>query len=73
MLDIPFGFEQVISYMLATGAAAGFGITVDFNRLLLKGTDASDFLNKANAAAGLLIVAFLFSAISSVFSSLALP
>ncbi|XP_027115623.1 CASP-like protein 4D1 [Coffea arabica] len=70
---LDFYGDKVISYMLATGAAAGFGITVDFNRLLLKGTDASDFLNKANAAAGLLIVAFLFSAISSVFSSLALP
>lgn len=63
---------QALSYMLATGAAAGFGLTVDLNRVGVD-SDANDFLNKANAAAGLLLGGFIFSAVSSIFSSLSLP
>ncbi|XP_012842459.1 PREDICTED: CASP-like protein 4D1 [Erythranthe guttata] len=61
---------QVLSYMLATGTAAGFGLTVDLYNSL---SGTSSFLNKANASASLLFFAFVFSAVSSVFSSYALP
>lgn len=64
---------QIVSYILATGAAAGFGLSVDLNHLPVNGADIEDFLNKANAAASLLFIGFLFSATSSVFSSLSLP
>lgn len=62
---------QVISYLLATGAAAGFGLTVDLNVGNVSETDG--FLNKANAAASILLIGFVFSAVSSVFSAYSLP
>lgn len=65
--------RQGISYLLATGAAAGFGFTVDVNRVPETDLGVEDFLDKANASASLLLVGFLFSAVSSVFSSLSLP
>ncbi|PIN20830.1 hypothetical protein CDL12_06468 [Handroanthus impetiginosus] len=67
---LDFYGDKVFSYLLATGAGAGFGLTVD-----LKQNDDSEtnsFLNKAIAAASLLLIGFIFSAISSVFSSLSL-
>ncbi|XP_031108500.1 CASP-like protein PIMP1 [Ipomoea triloba] len=91
---IEFYGDKVISYLLGTGAAAGFGLTVDAKRYGGFGltVDAkrsildsyenysssldsfeNDFFNKANAAASLLLIAFLLSAISSVFSSYNLP
>ncbi|KAL7108990.1 hypothetical protein ACP275_06G148300 [Erythranthe tilingii] len=68
-LLIDFYGDKVVSYVLATGAAAGFGLTVDLNH---SSGRYSRFLNKANASASLLFFAFMFSAVSSVFSSLAL-
>nr|GLL20758.1 CASP-like protein PIMP1 [Ipomoea trifida] len=86
--------DKVISYLLGTGAAAGFGLTVDAKRhggfgLTIDAKRSildsyendystlypfeNDFFNKANAAASLLLIAFLLSAISSVFSSYNLP
>ncbi|PIN12348.1 hypothetical protein CDL12_15048 [Handroanthus impetiginosus] len=62
--------DMVFSHMLATGAGAGFGLTVDLNRT--SDSETNSFLNKANAAASLLLIGFIFSAISSVFSSLSL-
>ncbi|KAK6145340.1 hypothetical protein DH2020_022160 [Rehmannia glutinosa] len=70
---IDFYGDKALSYMLATGAAAAFGLTVDLNRLPGNDSDTQDFLNKANAAASLLFIGFIFSAISSIFSSLSLP
>ncbi|PIN20829.1 hypothetical protein CDL12_06467 [Handroanthus impetiginosus] len=67
---LDFYGDKVFSYMLATGAGAGFGLTVDLNR---NDDSADSFLNKANAATSLLLIGFVFSAISSVFSSLSLP
>lgn len=64
---------QAISYLLATGAAAGFGLAVDLNRLPGNDLPSKKFLDKANASASLLLIGFLFSATSSVFSSLSLP
>ncbi|KAK4480685.1 hypothetical protein RD792_013763 [Penstemon davidsonii] len=65
--------DKVLSYLLATGAAACFGLTVDLNRDPGNDSEAQGFLNKANAAASLLFIGFIFSAVSSVFSSLSLP
>ncbi|KAL3837777.1 hypothetical protein ACJIZ3_022368 [Penstemon smallii] len=70
---LEFYGDKVLSYLLATGAAACFGLTVDLNRLPENDSEAQGFLNKANAAASLLFIGFIFSAISSVFSSLSLP
>ncbi|KAL7147973.1 hypothetical protein ABFS83_06G147100 [Erythranthe nasuta] len=67
---IDFYGDKVLSYMLATGTAAGFGLTVDLYNSL---SGTSSFLNKANASASLLFFAFVFSAVSSVYSSYALP
>ncbi|KAG8390877.1 hypothetical protein BUALT_Bualt01G0129300 [Buddleja alternifolia] len=69
---VDFYGDKVLSYILATGAAAGFGLTVDSNRGPGNDSDTEAFLNKANAAASLLFIGFIFSAISSVFSSLSL-
>nr|GMC63641.1 CASP-like protein PIMP1 [Ipomoea batatas] len=70
---IEFYGDKVISYLLGTGAAAGFGLTVDAKRALKLDSIQNDFFNKANAAASLLLIAFLLSAISSIFSSYNLP
>lgn len=56
---------QVISYLLATGAAAGLGFSVEYNRNL-----GIDFFNVANAAASLLLLGSFFPALSSILSSL---
>lgn len=60
-----------MSYLLATGAAAGFGVGVD-----LKKIDPDDlfrtFFDKAYAASALLLFAFFCSAAVSILSSFAL-
>ncbi|MCD7468556.1 CASP-like protein pimp1 [Datura stramonium] len=64
--------DKFISYFLATGAAASFGMTQDLKQL--EGSDQlSKFLNTSNAAASLCLLGFLFAAVSSVFSSYNLP
>ncbi|KAI3470717.1 hypothetical protein Pfo_027380 [Paulownia fortunei] len=70
---VDFYGDKALSYMLATGAAAGFGLTVDLNRAPGNDSATDRFLNKANAAASLLFIGFIFSAVSSIFSSLSLP
>ena len=62
-------FEQVISYILATGTGAAFGATIDLKEASGVG---SKFFDKGSAAATFILFAFLFTAVSSVFSSLAL-
>nr|GMC96013.1 CASP-like protein PIMP1 [Ipomoea batatas] len=64
--------DKVVSYLLATGAAASFGMTVELKRND-PGKDMDKFLNMGNAAASLCFIGFLFAAASSVFSSYALP
>ena len=65
---------QVISYILATGAAAAFGATKDMKPLLSLATIGSDkFFNKGYASASLLLLGFVCTAILSVLSSYALP
>lgn len=65
---------QFISYMLATGAGAGFGVTVDLMRLMdqLK-IDMNNFFDKAYASASLLLLAFISTAALSIISAFTLP
>ncbi|KAF9674741.1 hypothetical protein SADUNF_Sadunf10G0158400 [Salix dunnii] len=66
--------DKVISYILATGAAAGFGATKDMKPLLsLTVLGADKFFNKGYASASLLLLGFVCTAILSVLSSYALP
>ncbi|KAL3837776.1 hypothetical protein ACJIZ3_022367 [Penstemon smallii] len=57
--------DMVITYLLATGAAACFGLTISLTR---NDSEAKDFLISANFAARLLFDGFIFNAISSVYS-----
>ncbi|KAJ6983151.1 hypothetical protein NC653_026077 [Populus alba x Populus x berolinensis] len=67
-----FVFGQVVSYILATGAAAAFGATKDM-KPIFAGLGGDKFFNKGYASASLLLLGFVCTAISSVFSSYALP
>nr|GMC59013.1 CASP-like protein PIMP1 [Ipomoea batatas] len=67
----PFGGNFILARH--RGGGAGFGLTVDAKRALKLDSVQNDFFNKANAAASLLLIAFLLSAISSIFSSYNLP
>lgn len=78
---------QVVSYLLATGAAASLAITQELKKqnydtiknykMGMNETyvedDMDKFANKASVAARLCLIGFLFAATSSVFSSYALP
>ncbi|XP_018810681.1 CASP-like protein 4D1 [Juglans regia] len=72
---LDFYGDKVVSYVLATGAAAGFGVTTDLKRVFeIAGLDFGDkFYQMANASASLLFLAFVCTAICSVLSSYALP
>ncbi|KAL7147971.1 hypothetical protein ABFS83_06G146900 [Erythranthe nasuta] len=70
---VDFFGDKALSYILATGAAAGFGLAVDLKRIGIASDAEHNFLNKGNAAAGVLFIGFIFSAVSSVFSSFSLP
>ncbi|KAH1045629.1 hypothetical protein J1N35_036413 [Gossypium stocksii] len=67
--------SHVISYVLATGSTAGFGVTKDLKALAdaTNVDDLDDYFDKAYASASLLLFAFICAAILSVFSSYALP
>ncbi|EXC06045.1 hypothetical protein L484_009956 [Morus notabilis] len=66
--------DKIMSYVLATGAASGFGVTNDmqmlFNKLNIFLGD--DFYAKSYASASLLLLATVCTAVLSVFSSYAL-
>ncbi|KAK4353394.1 hypothetical protein RND71_028912 [Anisodus tanguticus] len=72
-----FYSDKVILFLLATGAAAGLGLTVEYNRVVDIDIDQElkiqNFLNIANASASLLLLGSVSSFISSVISSLNLP
>ncbi|XP_040957964.1 CASP-like protein 4D1 [Gossypium hirsutum] len=72
---VDFYGDKVISYVLATGSAAGFGATKDLKALadVTNVDDLDDYFDKAYASASLLLFAFICAAILSVFSSYALP
>ncbi|XP_049354816.1 CASP-like protein PIMP1 [Solanum verrucosum] len=68
--------DKIILFLLATGAAAGLGLTVEYNRI--KDNDETtqniqNFINIANASASVLLLGSISSAISSIISSLNLP
>ncbi|XP_059458632.1 CASP-like protein 4D1 [Corylus avellana] len=71
---IEFYGDKAVSYILATGAAAGFGATKDLKKLQFLNADGkSGFFNIGYASALLLFLAFLCTAILSILSSYALP
>ncbi|GKU91930.1 hypothetical protein SLEP1_g5735 [Rubroshorea leprosula] len=63
---------QVLSYTLATGAAAGFGATSDM-RSASEGLISHNFFNRGYAASALVLLGFVCAAFLSIFSSHALP
>ncbi|KAL8166814.1 hypothetical protein V2J09_008313 [Rumex salicifolius] len=82
LVQIGFGIARLImgaqkgkimrtlsSYLLGTGAAAGFGASIDVKQVL----DLGDFLNKGNSACSLVFMAFVFTIASSIISSYGLP
>ncbi|CAA3002237.1 CASP PIMP1 [Olea europaea subsp. europaea] len=69
---IDFYGDKVVSYVLATGAAASFGMTQELKNLD-SGAGTTKFIMTTDAATSLCLLAFLFTAISSIFSSFALP
>ncbi|KAK4425229.1 CASP-like protein PIMP1 [Sesamum alatum] len=74
LVYIDFYGDKVVSCILATGAAASFGMTQDFKNLLdISALGISHFINVTNAAASLCFLGFVFSLVSSVFSSFSLP
>ncbi|XP_057789138.1 CASP-like protein PIMP1 [Salvia miltiorrhiza] len=72
LVYIDFYGDKAASYILATGGAASIGMAVDLKDLG-EVLGIGNFMSVANAAASLCLLAFLCSAVSSVFSSLALP
>ncbi|KAJ6717887.1 NITRATE FORMATE IRON DEHYDROGENASE [Salix purpurea] len=72
-LVFDFYGDKVISYMLATGAAAAIGATKDMKPLLTALGVSNSFLNKGYASASLLLLGFVCTAMLSVLSSYALP
>ncbi|KAJ6325258.1 hypothetical protein OIU76_012357 [Salix suchowensis] len=64
--------DKVVSYILATGAAAAIGATKDM-KPLLTALGVNSFLNKGYASASLLLLGFVCTAMLSVLSSYALP
>ncbi|XP_059458487.1 CASP-like protein 4D1 [Corylus avellana] len=73
---IEFYGDKAVSYILATGAAAGFGATIDLKKVLQNADvplDLSGFFNIGYASTLLLFLAFLCTAILSILSSYALP
>ncbi|XP_020231920.1 CASP-like protein 4D1 [Cajanus cajan] len=61
--------DKIISYLMISGSAAGFGVTVELDR----GVPSNSFTEKANASASLLLIGFLFTAIASTYTAFALP
>lgn len=65
---------QFMSYMLATGSAAGFGVTLDMKQLYDNvGWYFDEFYQKAYASCSLLLLAFFCTAVSSIMAAYALP
>ncbi|EEF31519.1 CASP-like protein 4D1 [Ricinus communis] len=72
-LAFDFFGDKVISYILVTGAAAGFASTKDIKPVFSGSGDFDAFINKGYASASLLLIGFVCTAVLSVFSSYALP
>ncbi|XP_021911630.1 CASP-like protein 4D1 [Carica papaya] len=70
--------DKFISYVLATGAAAGFGVSKDLKDTVKiifpeSSSNIDKFFSKAHASCSLLLIAFVFTAVLSTLSSYALP
>ncbi|XP_059459151.1 CASP-like protein 4D1 [Corylus avellana] len=71
---VDFYSEKVISYLLATGAAAGFGVTKDMKDYFeANNWFFGTFYEKVYASASMLFLAFVCSAVLSVLYSYQLP
>ncbi|VVB02715.1 unnamed protein product [Arabis nemorensis] len=76
--QVDFYGDKVISYLVATGSAAGFGVSKDLKDVFialvaLDSTDPVDkFFSRGYASASLLLFAFICLAVLSVFSSYAI-
>ncbi|KAL3732201.1 hypothetical protein ACJRO7_028954 [Eucalyptus globulus] len=69
-----FFADQIASYVLATGSAAGFGVTKDLKSVFeIAGIPYGKFFDKGYAAASLLLFAFVCAALLSILSSFGLP
>ncbi|KAK3422474.1 CASP-like protein 4D1 [Eucalyptus grandis] len=69
-----FFADQIASYVLATGSAAGFGVTKDLKSVSdAVGLPYDKFFDKGYAAASLLLFAFVCAALLSILSSFGLP
>ncbi|KAK9277867.1 hypothetical protein L1049_027424 [Liquidambar formosana] len=84
--EFDFYGDKVISYLLATGTGAGFGVTFEFKKFLnalfdslvalnVAGADelrskSERFLDRGNIATGLLFLGFLCMVVLSVLSSI---
>ncbi|XP_051116480.1 CASP-like protein PIMP1 [Andrographis paniculata] len=72
LIYFEFYGDKALSYLLATGGAAGLGMTQDVEGITDRlGLDR--FINKANASIALCLLGFAFSILSSIFSSFNLP
>ncbi|KFK36844.1 hypothetical protein AALP_AA4G179200 [Arabis alpina] len=76
--QLDFYGDKVISYLVATGSAAGFGVSKDLKDafialVVLDSTGPVDsFFSRGYASASLLLFAFICLAVLSVFSSFAI-
>uniref|UniRef100_A0A7N0UCL6 CASP-like protein n=1 Tax=Kalanchoe fedtschenkoi TaxID=63787 RepID=A0A7N0UCL6_KALFE len=69
LVYLDFFGDIVLLYALATGAAAGFAISIDLGEHL---KDYEKFLAKGNASASMLLLGSICSVVSLVFSSFGL-
>ncbi|KAL8053116.1 hypothetical protein ABFS82_05G052100 [Erythranthe guttata] len=73
-LKFNFYADKIVVFLLATGAGAAFGLTMDLKKLDSNGNDSKvqDFLTIAYIPSAFLLVGGIAAGISSVHSSLAL-
>ncbi|KAL9680557.1 hypothetical protein QQ045_018438 [Rhodiola kirilowii] len=66
---LDFYGDLVLVYTLATGAAAGFGITVDLDRIIRGlNIDKGDYIEKNNATSSLLFLSSVCAVVTLVLS-----
>ncbi|KAF5453542.1 hypothetical protein F2P56_028439 [Juglans regia] len=70
---VDFYGDKVISYLLATGAAAGLGATSDLDNIASPDSGLGGFFGMGYASATILFLAFVCTGILSIMSSFALP
>ncbi|KAI4339194.1 hypothetical protein MLD38_024158 [Melastoma candidum] len=74
VLLFDFFGDKMVSYFLATGAAAAFGATKDLKAATEgSGSNVDKFFDNGYAAASLLLFSFICCALLSVISSFSLP